>query len=381
MLHLAAQHEVIYVARPVSPRSDLAEATAWFKSKNIEAILVNDPVPAKAGAGFYLRLALNVFSPSPYSVATHRCRPMAEVLARLAAERPPDVWQFEWSPYADLLPRTAPGRKLIIAHNVDTLIWQRYYEHGGAWLRRQYIRRQWHKFHRFEKRAFNQADFVVAVSAEDAQLIREWFGQQRVGVVENGVDGDYFARVEGEHDPFRILFLGALDWRPNLDGVNLLLERIFPAVRAQEPKARLIIVGRHPPAALVQRARALPGVELHANVPDVRPFLGQCGVMAVPLRIGGGSRLKILEALASKLPVVSTKVGAEGLDLTPGEHYVQADENDMAGALLAALRQPEVMREQASKGCELVRRVYDWHVLAAKLGAIWEHGTPHPFKR
>jgi glycosyltransferase involved in cell wall biosynthesis len=143
-------------------------------------------------------------------------------------------------------------------------------------------------------------------------------------------------------------------------------------VHAEEPRARLEIVGRNPSQDLVERAHGQPGVRLYADVPDVRPFLGQCGVMAVPLRIGGGSRLKILEALACALPVVSTAVGAEGLDLTPGEHYVQADEAHMAEALVQVMRDPEPARVMAEKGRAHVRGLYDWEVLARKLEAVWE---------
>src|SRR5208337_4874934 len=137
-------------------------------------------------------------------------------------------------------------------------------------------------------------------------------------VVDNGIDRRYYEAVRPNPDPATILFLGSLNWRPNVDAIGLLVEKIFPAVRAAEPAARLQIVGRKPSPALIQRAREVPGVELHADVPDVRPFLAKSTVMVVPLRIGGGSRLKILEALAAGLPVISTRVGAEGLELVPG---------------------------------------------------------------
>ena len=184
-------------------------------------------------------------------------------------------------------------------------------------MKKAFLKTQWRKFRHFEEDAFRKATRVVAVSEEDARLIRTQFGQPNTDVVDNGIDRAYFEAVLGQRDPASILFLGALDWRPNLDAVGLLLDKIFPQVRLQEPPATLAIVGRNPSAALAERIAHAPGVKLHANVADVRPYLGASGVMAVPLRIGGGSRLKILEALACALPVVSSPVGAEGLTIQP----------------------------------------------------------------
>ena len=335
-------------------------------------MLVPHPVPHKSGLAFYGRLFGNLFAAWPYSVTSHQSAPMRRALAELAAQGRVDVWQLEWTGYLPMIDAALPGPRVVIAHNVDTLIWQRYYENEANPLKRAFLKTQWHKFRRFEKHAFRQATRVVAVSEEDAGLIRTQFGQPNVDVVDNGIDRAFFEQVQGQRDPTRILFLGALDWRPNLDAVGLLLDKIFPQVRQSEPAAKLWIVGRHPPASLVERARQTLGVELHADVADVRPYLGASGVMAVPLRIGGGSRLKILEALACGLPVVSTRVGAEGLLLKPGEDYVQAEEDAMADALVQAVRNPAAMQAMAEHGRRIVLDTYDWGVLAGKLEAAWE---------
>jgi glycosyltransferase involved in cell wall biosynthesis len=143
-------------------------------------------------------------------------------------------------------------------------------------------------------------------------------------------------------------------------------------VRAVVPDARLWLVGRHPPDALRRQVFAFPHVELHADVADVRPFLNGAGVLAVPLRIGGGSRLKILEALASGVPVVSTRVGAEGLCLEPGRHLtVVEDVDQMAAALVEAIRSPKAALAQAAAGRQRVLERYDWDVLADKLEQAW----------
>ncbi len=372
MLQVAKRHRITYVGRCAAESEEARVAPPFLRERGIEPILVHHPVAQKSGLAFYTRLAANLFAAHPYSVASHQSEPMRRAIADLASQQRVDVWQLEWSAYLPMIAHETAGPRVLIAHNVDTLIWRRYYGTERNFLKKAFLKTQWLKFRRFEEYAFRAATRVVAVSENDARLIREQFGQPNVDVVDNGIDRDFFESVTGQRDPARILFLGALDWRPNLDAVGLLLDKIFPRVRAQEPTATLAIVGRHPPAGLIERARQTPGVGLLADVPDVRPFLGGSGVMAVPLRIGGGSRLKILEALACGLPVVSTQVGAEGLLLTPGVDYVQAEEDAMADALVNAIRNPGKMQALAQHGRRIVLDTYDWSVLAQKLERAWE---------
>ncbi len=329
-------------------------------------------MPAKSGPAFYGRLAANLLSPLPYSVATHRSSLLDQAIRDLATRDKVDLWQAEWTPYAESLRGLGPVRRLIMAHNVESQIWKRYQENETNPLKRWYIGHQWRKFEDFERRVFREADHVVAVSQEDATLIRDHFGARHVDVVENGVDTTYFQPGPSERDPGQILFLGSLDWRPNLDAVDQLLATVFPAVRAQEPSARLCLVGRNPPEALHRRVQATPGVELHANVPDVRPYLARSAVMIVPLRICGGSRLKILEAFAAGLPVVSTRVGAEGLRVQNGIQLTVVEHMDgMAGEIVASLRNPESVLARANRGRRLVEEEYDWEILADRLEEVW----------
>jgi glycosyltransferase involved in cell wall biosynthesis len=368
-LSLARRHRITFIAH----RNDEArEATDFLGTHGIESVLVDRVIPAKGGPQFYARLVANLASPYPYSVASHRSKALRQAVVSFSRLHRTDLWQAEATALIDVLASVNGAPRIAIAHNVESLIWQRYHESEPNAVKRWYIKEQQRKFERFERRAFRAATRVVAVSEDDAKLIRDRFGGRNVDVVDNGVDRGYFEALQPAPDSSTILFLGSLDWRPNLDAVALLLDRVFPAVSAAAPAVRLRLVGRRPPRALVRRVQELAGVELHADVPDVRPFLATSTIMVVPLRIGGGSRLKILEAIAAGLPVVSTHVGAEGLELVAGEHYIAVDDPDeMAEALVASIRDPRPAQAMAQRSRADILQRYDWDALAGRLERVW----------
>jgi polysaccharide biosynthesis protein PslH len=369
---LAGRHRLTYICHRNADIAESRIAAQRFADMGIETVVVDRPVPPKSGPRFFGRLAANLFSPLPYSVATHSSPALRAAVCDFAETSDVDLWHCEWTPYAEMMRGLDVGPWVVMAHNVESLIWQRYTETEANPVKRWYIRRQWQKFEQFERWAYSAARRTIAVSPDDARLIRERFGAWHVDVVDNGVDSNYFRPLHLPREPKTILFLGSLDWRPNLDGVRLMLDSIFPTVQAFEPDAKLLLVGRNPPEWLRQQVRNRAGIELHGSVPDVRPFIARAGVMAVPLRIGGGSRLKILESLASGLPVVSTKIGAEGLELEADKHLDIVDGVEpMAEALIAAIRNPERVQQQAEAGRRKVLERYDWRLLADRLEQVW----------
>jgi len=375
-LRLAKRHRITFICSRDHDRRAAREASTFLKDHGIELIESKWVVPFGPGQLHPARLVANLASPLPYSVLTYDSSSLRRAIAACAADSPVDLWQPEWPPFVRSLQILTGARKLLMAQNVDSLIWERHYKTEGNRIKRWYIGGQWRKTERFERWAFKACDRVVTVSDEDAALVRNHFGVSRVDVVENGVDRSYFEAVRPQPDPNRILFLGHLNYQPNLDAVELLLDRIFPEVLARAPSARLSIVGSKPPAALVRRVGAAANVELHADVVDVRPHLARCGLLVVPLRIGGGSRIKILEALACGLPVVSTKIGAEGLRIRPQSEFIEADGVEaMAAALVECLLNPEPGRAMAQRGRRLVLDQYDWDRLADQLERSWERAV------
>lgn len=385
LARLATRHRITILCHRNPDRSEQLAAEDAYRKLGIETLVIDRAVPPKSGPSFYARLAGNLLSPLPYSVATHASTQLAEAVRQHAADNRVDVWHCEWTPYAQVL-RDALGERLadvkwsVMAHNVESLIWRRYTETADNTMKRWYIRQQLKKFERFERWAYSTATAPIAVSRDDAALMRNEFGASRVSVVDNGVDVDFFRpQRDVDRDPSRMLFMGSLDWRPNLDAANILLTELLPQVRAQVPNATAVLVGRRPPDWLRALVAATPGAELHADVPDVRPFLARCGFLVVPLRIGGGSRLKILEALAAGTPVVSTKVGAEGLELVAGRDLLTADTPDeLASTAVAAIRRPEELAETADSGREQVLARYSWDLLAKRLDEVWSEAAGVP---
>lgn len=373
MLPLARRHDITYLCRSDRDPARTMAARDYYADQGIRAVITGDPPTENRGPAFYARLAANLGSPLPYSIAAHRSADVRWEIRRMHAAGKVDLWQFESLSYADTLDGTG-ARTVVMAHNVESQIWQRLHEAESRPHRRWYIGHQRRKYERFEGRVLRDATRAVAVSQEDAGLMQRRFGVVNPAVVDNGVDAAFFAGVDrSAADPREILFLGSLDWRPNIDSIELLLDVVIPQVLAAEPEARLRIVGRNPSAALVKRAHGLRHVELHANVPDVRPFLAKAGVLAVPLRIGGGSRLKILEAVAAGLPVISTRIGAEGLIFVPGRDLTTVDsESGMAEALIDGIRNPERLLAMARNGRRVVDTHYGWTRLAEVLEGVWE---------
>ena len=240
---------------------------------------------------------------------------------------------------------------------------------------------QWRKLKRYEALVMRQCDAVVAVAEADRATLLGLAPEATIGVVPNGVDTAYFSSAAMASDrvgalAFRaptLVFSGTLDFRPNVDAVTWFVREVLPRIRARQPDLRLLVVGKRPAPAL-QRLADQGTLLLTGEVSDVRPYLAGAAVYVVPMRIGGGVRLKLLEALALELPVVSTRMGAEGLaGLSAGEHCLISD--DAAGFAEATLRlldDPALGRRLGAAGRVLACQRYDWSVIVPRMEALYQ---------
>ena len=321
------------------------------------------------GALFGLTRMRHVAHRLPIPVRTDMDARAARLIARELATRP-DVVVLDFLHAAVLAPPRLDVPSVLFTHNVEAEIFGRHAERQRNPLLRALWRSQQRKMAAFEREALGRFDVVVAVSERDAQTFREAYGRREVHVIPTGVDLDHFAYHEPERDG-EVVFCGAMDWLANQDAVAFFMDEVWPLVTREVPQARMCVVGKAPPRALVARARER-GLDWSFTgwVEDVRPHVRGAAAAVIPLRIGGGTRLKAYEAMAMGTPLVSTTIGVEGLPLRAGEHYLRADSAaELAAAVVALLREPGLRRRIARAARSHVEARFSFREAAAAFEA------------
>jgi glycosyltransferase involved in cell wall biosynthesis len=253
---------------------------------------------------------------------------------------------------------------VLFQHNVEHMIWKRLACVERLPWRQLLLELEWRKMRRLEAKTCGRCAMTLAVSEEDRAVLAETSPSATVRSVPTGVDTSYFVPDGSAESAKSLVFSGSMDWYPNEDGMLHFLAAILPRIRREAPEAGLTIVGRGPTPRLLSAAAAA-GARVTGRVDDVRSYMGEGAVYVVPLRVGGGTRLKIFEALAMGKAVVSTTVGAEGLPLTPGEHFIVADDPaSFASAVVSLLRDPGRRRALGAAGRQLVEARYSWPQVA-----------------
>jgi sugar transferase (PEP-CTERM/EpsH1 system associated) len=373
---LAKEHDVTYLTLDDGGAApDAAERAGEYCSR-LERVPFS---PSRKGSpGFFADLAGNLLSSLPYALSRYRSREFEQRVVDLAASGDFDVVVCDFLTPAVNLPHDLPIPTVLFQHNVEAEIWRRHVEVRRDPVSRAYFAEQYRRMKRFEAAACRRFDLVIAVSEEDARHFEREYGVAPVADVPTGVDVEFFTPASGAAKrPGNLVFTGSMDWMPNEDGIRWFAEEIFPRVRRSVPEASLTVVGRNPPAGISALADRDANVEVTGRVPDVRPYLEQGAVFVVPLRVGGGTRLKIYEGMSMGLPVVSTAIGAEGLPLTDGEHLLIADDPEsFASACVQLLSRPHEARELGDRGARYVRERFGWKSVAARFAELCESVRP-----
>lgn len=352
---LHKRNEVHYVAfkDPHNPEGLARSSEYATRTYPVEHRVVSKRSPA-----FALQLASGLFDTYPVAGTRYRSEAMREQIGQLLAAENFDAKVCDFlTPSINL---SSMDGWVLFQHNVETIIWERHAQTARTPLHRAYFRGQAERMFNWEKATCNSASHVVAVSALDQQVMRERFGVRSISAIGTGVDLDYFAAPQTRAQQFDLVFVGSMDWMPNVDGIEWFLSDVLPLIKAAKPEVRLAIVGRNPPASITAKSDDKT-VTVTGTVPDVRPFLWQSGISIVPLRVGGGTRLKIFEAMAAGTPVIATTIGAEGLPVQHGRTIQIADSaQDFAAECLHLLNDPKQAAQISASALDLVRANFSW---------------------
>lgn len=318
--------------------------------------------PASKSNKFFgaLKRVAALASRLPASVALDRSRAATTLIADMLATQP-DVVVADFIHAAVLFNRVPPVGSVVFTHNVEAEIFARHAKTAENPFARMIWRAQRRKMAEFEARHLPAFAKVIAVSDRDLSFFLETYGVRGAEIIPTGVDFDYFSMLASPPpavvDPRggHLIFTGSMDWPANIDAIQYCMNEIWPLIVMARPEARLTIVGRDPPGALVDKARTRGfNWQFTGFVDDVRPFIRDADLYIVPLRVGGGTRIKIYEAMAMRRPVVSTSIGVEGLPVEEGNHFRRADTAvAFAETVLQLLAAPP-------QGAEMAENAYDF---------------------
>jgi glycosyltransferase involved in cell wall biosynthesis len=357
---LARRHDVTLVALIRSP--DEAENASAIASLGVQVVPILRSTRPNATRWQKIRLHL---SRTPHFL-TRQPLPddFGKRIARLRNGQRFDVVHLDYALTAPCAPFVADLPIVLTQHNVQSQIPYSYVMAQPA-LKRLALWREWLDYWKWKyvEIAWSRAaDVIVAVSQSEAAYYRKHLPGIPVVVVPNGVEVEYFQNLERQSEPATLLFTGGMNWLPNVDAMRYFCDEIFPRIQTQRPDARLLIVGRDPLPEV--QALASHSITVTGQVPDVRPYFSRATVFIVPLRSGGGTRLKILEAFAAGVPVVSTSLGCEGLEVQDGEHLLIADSPEIfAQQVLQLLGDANLRAKLVMSARRLAETIYDYAVV------------------
>jgi sugar transferase (PEP-CTERM/EpsH1 system associated) len=383
---ISRNNNVTFLALETLPKD--REGVEYLRNGGIETYLI-EPTPKTSmlSLGLIVRATLHK---RPLTVEKYYVPAMESTIKQLTQSRMFDVIHFEMlhaGQYLQALPNPevavsrSPERSegkakqsrvptLLSLQNIDSSIWRRLAQQTDNPLKKLAFWMQYRSFRRYERLMAGKFTACACVSEEDKNLLTDLCPGIFIEVIPNGVDVESYKPDHSLTEESTIVYTGSMDWLPNEDAVLYFQEQIFPLIKAQIPNVKFCIVGQNP-TERVKQLRS-DSVIVTGMVDDVKPYIAKASVYVVPLRIGGGTRLKILEALAMEKAVVSTTIGCEGLQLTLNKDILIADEPENFARLVIQLAQDEKFRQRLGKsGRRQVEEKYDWRSIGKQLNELY----------
>jgi len=379
--YLASRHELMFYSYYGGEPDPAYEQELQRQLPGAVAMYTGKRELAGMGRGLdYLR---HLGAEAPYAVSRFANAGVQRRLGTWFAENRFDVAVCDFLDAAVNFPTGLNIPSVLFQHNVESEIWRRHAETARNPVRKMMYRMEFRKMLRYEQSAVRRFQHVIAVSENDRSIMKQWVDASHITVVPTGVDLAHYApdphtSNAGESDSAPLItFIGAMDWEPNVDGVGYFCGEVWGAIKREVPEARLRIVGRNPVPSV--KKWASDSIEVTGRVPSVTEHLRQSSVVIVPLRIGGGTRLKIYEAMAAGKAVVSTTVGAEGLDVHRGRDIILADDAEAFSQAVIMLLRDSELRSRYGRAAAETAAHYDWTVIGQRFSEVLESAAEKKF--
>jgi polysaccharide biosynthesis protein PslH len=346
----------------------------YLKKIGITPFIVPDVRCKRGSLQFYAGVAANFFEAMPFATCYNVTKHFVTYFLRALETHKPDLVHCEWSYLAPILSEVREVKKVIAAHNVEYEIWTRLGQFTKNPVKRLVCNQQAQKVKLLEQIWYTSVDCCIAVSERDRNILTKWLPEAKIEVVDNGVDIDFYKEFSiEEEDCCTLVFVASFDTFSNQDAVQYFLEEILPIIDKHLKLFSVIFIGKDPPTSLTKYSIWDKRIVFTGRVDDVRPLIQRATLSIVPLRVGGGSRLKILESMAMGKAIVSTTMGAEGLEIVNGKNIVLADSpKEFVEAIISLLDNPEKRRAIGRAARETVCNSYDWAPLADKQRKLWQ---------
>lgn len=323
---------------------------------------------AKSRLKLVIGLIMNVFSSLPFIAQKYRNKRMQKQILQILKDRNIQLVHVDILPMMTYFHLFKDYPVILIEHNIESLLLKRRLKYTHSQVIKLFWRIQYLKLLYFEKKMIAKATCCVTVSNQEKEIAQEMSRMPMVEVVPNGVDVKYFIPQDSHSNANNILFLGSLQWFPNDDGLRYFCEKIYPEIKILSGDAKIIVIGKKNTSFIYNDRINQVGF-----IDDVRPYMGSAAVFIVPLRIGGGTRLKILDAMAMGKAIVSTSIGCEGIEVENGTHLIIEDNPINFARAVAELLNNESKRRALGKNArKLVEEKYDWELIGKKMNKIYE---------
>jgi glycosyltransferase involved in cell wall biosynthesis len=320
-------------------------------------------------------LFLNLFSPLPFVAQKYDASMIRNTIRGIIVTEHIDLVHVDMLPLAVYIDEFSDLPTVLINHNVESVRLYRWFQTETNILKKAFLGLQWLKLRSFERSSMSKFDCCVVVSDVDKQLLRKMGINSKMFVVPNGTDTEFFKPMGNMKIEDSVLWIGHMDVHTNKDAVLYFWRETYPLLRKEHPKLRMTFVGTAPPKEIANAAKKDEQIVVTGFVEDIRPHLGEATVMVVPIRIGSGTRLKILDAMAMGKAIVSTSVGCEGLNVTNGTDILIADDpEDFATRTTALLKNPD-LRMNLEKNARKLAETYDWNLITEKQEFVYQEAV------